>query len=132
MHSIYIKDTLIHQGGPRFSWNNGQARHARRLARLDRFYTLEKYKLEINHKAYFIHGYYVGSDHTPIQIELNIGNGEVRKSAFKWNIAHLKSEMTVKLQEKWVSLPTDATFFSKMRHTTRYYRQFSNQMAKGA
>ena len=56
--------------------------------------------LEINHKAYFIHGYSVGSNHVPIQIELTIGNGEVRKLALKWNIALLKGDMTTKISGK--------------------------------
>ena len=32
--AFQIQDTFIHQGGPRFSWNNGQHGLARRLARL--------------------------------------------------------------------------------------------------
>lgn len=136
LNAFHIKDTFIHQGGPRFSWNNGQVGQAcqagqtKRLAILYRFYTPEKSKLKINHKAYFIHGYPMGSDHALVQIKLNIGSKEVRKSAFKWNVAHLKGEMTVKLREIWERLPMDATFFSKLRQITIFYRQFSKQMAK--
>ena len=38
--------------------------------------------------------------------------------------------MITKLRELWERLLGDATFFSKLRHITRYYRQFSKQMAK--
>lgn len=65
-----------------------------------------------------------------MQIELTIKNGEVRKSTFKWNVTNLKGEMTVKLQEKWARLLTNVTFFYKLMHITRYYRQFSKQRAK--
>ena len=129
LNALQVQDTFIHQGGPRFSWNNGQKGKARRLARLDRFYIPEKSKLEIHHKSYFIHGYPVGSDHAPVQIELHIGNHEVRKSAYKWNIAHLKGDMMAKLREIWERMPADATFFAKLRHVTRFYRQFSKQKA---
>ena len=70
------------------------------------------------------------SDHAPVQLELRVGSRETRKSPFKWNVAHLKGEMTTKLRELWEGLPRDATFFSKLRHITRCYRQFSKQMAK--
>ena len=79
LNAFQVQDAFIHQGGPRFSWNNGQKGKARRLARLDRFYTPEKSKLDIHHKAYFIHGYPVGSDHAPIQLELLFGNQEIRR-----------------------------------------------------
>lgn len=130
LNAFQVEDTFIHQGGPRFSWNNGQKGHARRFARLDRFYIPENSKMAINHKAYFIHVYPVDSDHAPVQIKVHIGNHEVRKSAFKWNVAHLKGEMTAKLREIWERLSRDATFFSKLRHVTRYYIQFSKQKAK--
>lgn len=74
LNAFQVHDTFTHQGGPRFSWNNGQKGKAKRLARLDRFYIPEKSKLEITHKTYFIHGYPVGSDHAPVQMELHIGN----------------------------------------------------------
>lgn len=39
LSTLQIQDTFIYQGGLRFSWTNGQYGQARRLARLDRFYT---------------------------------------------------------------------------------------------
>lgn len=130
LNTFQVKDTFTHQGGPRFSWNNGQTWQEKRLARLDRFYTPEESTLGINHKAYYIQGYPMGSDHAPTQLELHIGSKETRESTFKWNVAHLKGEMTTKLRELWESLPGDATFFPKLRHITIYYRQLSKQMAK--
>ena len=50
LNIFQVKDAFIHQGGPRFSWNHGQAGHARRLARLDRFYTPEVNTLGITTK----------------------------------------------------------------------------------
>lgn len=38
--------------------------------------------------------------------------------------------MGEKLKEKWVSLPKDASFFYKLRHISRYNRQYSKQKAK--
>jgi exonuclease III len=90
LNAFQVKDKFTYQGGPRFSWCNGQKGQARRLARLDRFYSPIQSKLDINHTAYFIHGYMVGSDHSPVQIEVSIGSGEVRKTTYKWNVSHLK------------------------------------------
>ena len=122
LNTFQVEDTFIHQGGPRFSWNNEQVGHARRLARLDIFYTPKVSSLGINHKTYFIHGYPVGSNHALVQIELHIENKEIRKSTFKWNVAHLKCEMITKLRDMWENQHGDATFFSKLRHITRHYR----------
>ena len=83
MNAFQVQDNFIHQGGPRFSWNNGQHEQARRLARLDRFYTPKQSRLKIHHTAYFIHDYSVGSDHSPVQLKICIGNGEARKSTIK-------------------------------------------------
>lgn len=80
--------------------------------------------------AYFIHGYPVGLDHLPVQIELGIGSGERRKSSLKWNVAYLKGEFSDKLKEKWDSLPIEASFLHKLKHITKLYRQFSKQQAK--
>jgi len=33
-------------------------------------------------------------------MELNIGSGEGRKTAFKWNITYLKGDTETKLKEK--------------------------------
>lgn len=63
-------------------------------------------------------------------MELCIGEGEVRKSAFKWNVEHLKGETGTKLRDKWDSLPKDASFFYKLRHISMYFRQLSKQKAK--
>ena len=114
LNAFQIQDTYIHQGGPRFSWNNGQMGRARRQARLDRFYTSIHSKLDITHKAYFIHGYPVGFDHSPVQIELSIGSGEIRKASYKWNVTYLKGDFARKLKEKWESSPTKVTFFQKL------------------
>lgn len=80
--------------------------------------------------TYFIHGYLVGLDHSPVQMELCIGRSEARKSAFLRNVAHLKGENVAKLSEKWISLPKDMSFLYKLRHITRYYRQYSKQKVK--
>ena len=80
--------------------------------------------------TYFIHGYVVGLDHLSVQLETCSGKGELRKLAFKWNVAHLGGEIREKLKEKWDSLPKDAPFFSKLKHITGYYRQYSKQKAK--
>ena len=65
-----------------------------------------------------------------MQLEIGIGSGEIRHTPFKWNVAYLKGEFAGQLREKWESLPTDATFFQKLRHITRLYRQFSKWKAK--
>ena len=61
---------------------------------------------------------------------MSIGSSEVWKATFKWNLTYLKGELAGKLKEKWESLPTKATFFQKLRHITRLYRQFSKWKAK--
>ena len=47
LSGFQLLDTFTFQGGPRYSWNNGQQGRARRLARLDRFYTLNHSRLGI-------------------------------------------------------------------------------------
>lgn len=81
---------------------------------LDRLYTPAYNILELNQKAYFIHGYSVGSDHSSVQVEVSIGSGEVRKTACKWNVTYLKEEFADKLKENWDNLPTKAFFFHKL------------------
>ena len=39
LNVFQIQDFFQHEGGPRFSWSNGQRDNSRKLARLDRFYT---------------------------------------------------------------------------------------------
>lgn len=38
LNAFQVNDYFLHQGGPRFSWDNGQKMQARRLAKVDRFY----------------------------------------------------------------------------------------------
>ena len=130
LNSLQVRDEFLYQGGSRFSWNNGQKGVKRRLVRLDRFYIPSQSQLNTRIAMYFIHGYAVGSDHTPVHIEVNISGGEERKGAFKWNTAHLKGELKGKLEERWVSLPEDANFFYKLRNISRFYRQVCKQKAK--
>lgn len=130
LSAFQIQDTFIHQGGPRFSWNNGQAGQTRRLARLDRFYTPTHSRVRIYQTAYYIHGHSVGSDHSPVQLELSIGSKEVMKSIFKWNVAHLQGEMIDMLRDKWNGCSEGASFFYKLMQITRIYRFVSKQKAK--
>ena len=91
-NGFQVLNTFTYQGGPRFSWNNGQYGMTRQLARLDRIYTPSHSRLGIRCLAYFIHGYTVGSDHAPVQLELAIGEEGTRKSAYKWNVTYLDGE----------------------------------------
>ena len=115
---------------PRFSWNNGQQGMARRLARLDRFYTPKHSRLGIRCLAYFIHGYTVGSDHAPVQLELAIGEEGTRNSAYKWNLTYLDGEMSDALGLRWTSLPENTSFFHKLRDIKRFYMQHSKTKAR--
>ena len=80
--------------------------------------------------SYFIHGHAVGSDHAPVQIKLHIEQGEVRRSFYKWNVAHLGREIGEWLRERWNSLPRNASFFFKFRNITRFYRHHCLQKTK--
>ena len=51
-------------------------------------------------------------------------------TAFKWNISHLKGEITEALEKKCTSLPEGAYFYHKLRSTTRFFKYFSNLKAK--
>ena len=130
LNGFQLHDTFIHQGGPRFSWNNGQVGRARRLARLDRFYTPMHSRLGVRQVDYYIHGYSVGSDHAPVQVSIQLGNNETRRSAFKWNASHLKGETIDALSEKWTSQPEETFFFQKLRNIARFYRHLSKLKAK--
>lgn len=63
------------------------------MAKCDRFYMPSHSRLGIYQRAYFIHGYTVGSEHAPVQLEISFGNGEVKSTAFKWNVSHLQREI---------------------------------------
>ena len=95
-----------------------------RLDRLDRFYLPVSSKIEMNQTSYYIHGYSVGSDHSPVQLEVVFGQGKALKSTYNWNVAHHKGDIGDKLQEKWTNLPLDASFLFKFRNITRYYRKY--------
>lgn len=73
------------------------------------------------HMTYFIHGHPVGSDHTPIQLEICMGPENIRKLAFKWNVPHFRGEMAEKLCHMWATLPLEAPFFAKLRKVSRFY-----------
>ena len=103
---------------------------ARRLARLDRFYTPKHSRLGIRCLAYFIHGYTVGSDHAPVQLELAIGEEGTRNSAYKWNLTYLDGEMSDALGLRWTSLPENTSFFHKLRDIKKFYMQHSKTKAR--
>lgn len=63
-------------------------------------------------------------------MEIKIGRGEIRKTTLKWNVTYLKGEAAGKIREKWAGLPANASFFFKLRHISRIYRQFSKNKAK--
>ena len=79
-------------------------------------------RLRIYHMAYYSHEYTVGSDHSSIQMEICIGNSEVRRLAFKWNIGHMKGEISNWLKEIWTSFPAQASFFYKLRVVSKLFR----------
>ena len=64
-----------------------------------------------------------------MQLEILIGNEEVRKTTFKWNVSHLQDTCN-RLEECWNKLLEDASFFSKMRHITRIYKQLSKNKTR--
>ena len=128
--AFQIHGHFIHQGGPRFSWSNGQRGNARRLARLHRFYMPTHNRLGIHPKAYFIHGCSVGWNHSPVQLEISTKNEDVRNTAFKWNVSYLQGDNIDMIEEKWNRCLRDAIFFYKLRQITRFYKQMSKQEAK--
>ena len=82
LNTLQVSDKYVHQWCPRFSWDDGQNGISRRLARLDRFYTLVQNKLDIFQAYNFIYGYSVRSDHFPVHLVLHIGSGEGGKNHF--------------------------------------------------
>lgn len=65
MQNIHTKTWLMGEERRCTTWH---------LPRLDRFYNHEHSKMKINHIAYFIHKYPIGSDHSLVQIEACIGS----------------------------------------------------------
>lgn len=82
----------------------------------------------MRHMEYFIHGCSVGSDHSPVQIGICMGQKCVRKSPFKWNAFKLRGEIATQLRQKWASLPQEHTFFSKQ--VSRLYQVLSIKKTK--
>lgn len=72
----------------------------------------------------------MGSDYAPVQVKLHIGQEKVRRSSYKWNIAHLGEEIGEKLSERYDRLPRDVSFFFKLRNIIRLYRQHCLQKTK--
>lgn len=117
---------MIHSntGGMQFSWDNQQLGAEKRLlARLDRIYTPRLSREDFTSTCYTILGNSLGSDHTPVKLELSIGREERRPTAFKWNAYYLKdSSLIIEIKNTWLSLPCGMPFFKKLRHIARLYR----------
>ena len=63
----------------------------------------------------------MGSDHSSVQVELHIEQEKVRRSSYKWNVAHLGGEIGERLRKRWERFPKDASFFFKLKNITRLY-----------
>ena len=63
--------------------NNRQRGERRMLAKLDRFYTPIHSRLNIQLSSYYIYGYSVGLDHSPVPLEVHNGRSEMRKNNFQ-------------------------------------------------
>lgn len=111
-------------------WNNEQHGNARGLARLDRFYTLNSEGLDFHLKEYFIHGYDVAFDHSPVQVEIVMGKEGIRMTPSKWNTSHLIEDCIRELKTRWDQLHDEAFFFFKLRHITRLFRQHSKRQTR--
>ena len=72
----------------------------------------------------------MGSDHSPVQLEVYVRKEGGRKSSFKWNISHLIEETITTLRDRWSSILGENSFFHKLRNVTRHYRQLSILKAK--
>ena len=99
-------------------WCNWKKKNARRLARLDRFYLPASSKIGLKHLTYFIHGYIVGSDHSPVHLVVTIDKRKVRKSTFKYNTVHLGEDIGNNLRKMWVSLHIDVFIFQTSKYCT--------------
>lgn len=98
------------------------------MARLDRVYTPKDKGEDFVIEKYTIHGDSLGSDHSPVKVELNIGRGERRPTSFKWNASYLKDPNLVsQIKDKWLALPHNMSFFGKFRHIARLYRWYSKE-----
>ena len=53
------------------------------------------------------------------------GGGAANKSAFKWIVVHLQGKIIDQLRDRWVALPEEASFSSKLRHLPRFYKELS-------
>ena len=78
-------------------------------------------KLNIHQATYFIRGYSVGSDHSPVHLELHIGSGEGGKSVFKWNVFYLKREILDKIE-----MYAEECSFLSQTYIGRFCRQVIN------
>ena len=52
------------------------------------------------------------------------------KFAFKWNVAHLQWNVGNQHMDKWVVLPEENSFFSKLKHVSRFYRELCKDKAR--
>lgn len=83
LDTFQVQDKFAQLRGPRFSWTNDQHRQIRRLGKLNNMYTQQKNMIRIYHKTNFIHGYPVGTNHSPVQIEFFLNNGKNKKFMVK-------------------------------------------------
>ena len=62
-----------------------------------------------------------------MHLELHLGSGEGKKTAFKWNVSHFKGELLVEMEDRWKTISEDSTFFHKFRNVGRFYGQASKE-----
>ena len=112
LNSLQVSNKYVHQEGPRFSWDNGQKGVGRRPARLDRLDTPSQSKLNIHHGKYFIYGYSVGSNYSPVHLELHINDVEnVEK--------YLSSGMFITFKGTyWTRWKQDEKLYRRMEHSS--------------
>jgi hypothetical protein len=72
----------------------------------------------------------VGSDHAPVQFEIDIGEEGTLKSPYKCNLTYLNDKMSDVLGQRWTTLLENTFFFNKLRDIKRFYKHYSKTNTK--
>jgi hypothetical protein len=103
------------------------------LARLNRAYIFRNDPTQGGQKLvrYSIRANTGWPNYYPLEIVLELGEGQQRRSRFKMSYLWL-NEARTSLEQTWRQLPTHTPFFAKMKALTRTYRRICKRKAQEA
>jgi hypothetical protein len=110
----------------KFSCNNKRSGGERIMARLDQIF-IPNYLASNqanNGPHYYVRGDGIMSNHHPINCVFEIAKTTQRTSMFQKMNTRLSREVKERIHKIWKAQSKGVTFFTKLRKTIRFYREF--------